>query len=92
MTMINVRPLVVSVGCDPFTGRPLSIHVGGDSIAVLEVEGVRAEPAAYPVDQGPRTVFTVRTEGSRMRLAFRHRDRRWQMEGIDPRPDTGLAA
>jgi hypothetical protein len=92
MTMINVRPLAVSVGCDPFTGLPRSVQVGGDSIPVLEIEGVRAESAAYPVDQGPRTVFTVRTEASRIRLAFRHRDRRWQMEAIDPRPDARLVA
>jgi hypothetical protein len=92
MAMISVPPVAVRVGCDPFTGRPRAIRIGGDTIAVLEVERVRAEAAAYPADQGPRTVFTVRTSDSRVVLAFRHRDRRWQLEGVEPHPGLPAAA
>jgi hypothetical protein len=36
-------------------------------------------------------VFVVRTLRARLRLAFRHRDRRWLMEAIDP-IEQGFAA
>ena len=90
MTMVELIPREVTVGCDPFTGRPRSVRVGPAEVRVTAIERVRDETAAYPVNQGPRTVFVVRTTEARIRLFFRHRDRRWLMEGIDAQRD-GLA-
>jgi hypothetical protein len=87
MTMIRLDPSEVSVACDPFTGRPRSVRLQGEQESVIAIERVREESAAYPVDQGPRTVFVVRTEASRLRLVFQHRARRWMVEGLDPRPE-----
>jgi hypothetical protein len=84
MAMVEVHPMEVAVACDPFTGRPRSVRIGPDEVRVMAVERIRDESAAYPVSEGPRTVFVVRTLKARLRLAFRHRDRRWQMEAIDP--------
>lgn len=87
MSMQELTPREVAVGCDPFTGRPRSVRVGPQEVVVTAIERVRAETAAYPMDQGPRTIFVVRTLEARLRLSFRHRDRRWLMEGIEPRAD-----
>ncbi len=84
MSMVDVHPMEVSVSCDRMTGRPRSVRVGPDEVGVLAVERIRDESAAYPAHEGPRTVFVVRTARARIRLAFRHRERRWLMEGIDP--------
>lgn len=88
MTMVQVTPTEVSVGCDPFTGRPRSVRMGAEHLSVLAIERIREESAAYPVEQGPRTVFVVRTAESRLRLAFLHRARRWLVDGLDPRPEA----
>lgn len=90
MSMVELIPREVTVGCDPFTGRPRSVRVGPEVVQVTAIERVRDETAAYPVNQGPRTVFVVQTAEVRLRLFFRHRDRRWLMEGIEARTD-GLA-
>jgi hypothetical protein len=93
MAMVEVHPMEVAVACDPFTGRPRSVKVGPDEVGVVAVERIRDESAAYPANEGPRTVFVVRTRQARLRLAFRHRDRRWLMEAIDPiRPELATAA
>lgn len=91
MAMVDVHPMEVGVVCDPFTGRPRSVRVGPDEVRVVAVERIRDESAAYPVNEGPRTVFVVRTRRARLRLSFGHRDRRWRMEAIDPF-ETGLPA
>jgi hypothetical protein len=91
MAMVEVHPMEVAVTCDAFTGRPRTVRVGPDEVRVVAVERIRDESAAYPINEGPRTVFVVRTLRARLRLAFRHRDRRWLMEAIDP-IEHGLAA
>lgn len=91
MAMVELHPMVVQVACDPFTGRPRTVRVGPDEVRVVAVERIRDESAAYPANEGPRTVFVVRTVRARLRLAFQHRDRRWRMEAIDP-IEAGLAA
>jgi hypothetical protein len=91
MAMVEVHPMEVAVACDPFTGRPRSVRIGPDEVRVMAVERIRDESAAYPPSEGPRTVFVVRTLKARLRLAFRHRDRHWQMEAIDPL-EASLAA
>ena len=83
MTMVNLVPVEVTVGCDVFTGRPRWVRVGPEEVSVQAIERIRKESAAYPVSEGPRTLFVVRTAKARMRLSFRHRERRWLMEGID---------
>jgi hypothetical protein len=91
MAMVEVHPMEIGVTCDAFSGRPRSVRIGPDEVRVVAVERIRDESAAYPVMEGPRTVFVVRTRTARLKLAFRHRDRRWLMEAIDP-IETGLAA
>jgi hypothetical protein len=83
MTMVNLVPVEVTVGCDVFTGRPRWVRVGPEEVSVQAIERIRQESAAYPVNEGPRTLFVVRTAKARLRLSFRHRERRWLMEGID---------
>jgi hypothetical protein len=92
MAMVNVIPTEVSVACDVFTGRPRSVHVGMDDFAVIAIERIREESAAYRVEQGPRTVFVVRTSENKLRLTFRHRDRRWLVDGLDPDPEALASA
>lgn len=92
MAMINVAPVQVSVTCDLFTGRPRTVRAAGDLMDVLEIERVRDESKAYPIAEGPRTLFVVRTGSARLRLAFGHRDRRWSVVGVDPMGDTLPAA
>ncbi len=84
MAMVDVHPMEVAVTCDRLSGRPRAVRVGPEEVGVVAVERIRDESAAYPVLEGPRTVFVVRTRQARLRLAFRHRDRRWLMEAIDP--------
>jgi hypothetical protein len=50
---------------------------------VVAVAAVRDESSAYPVVVGPRTVFEVDTPRARLTLSFRHRTRRWSIEGLD---------
>jgi hypothetical protein len=84
MSMVNVTPIQISVNCDPFTGQPRQVRAAGDQLDVLEVERVRDESKAYPIGEGPRTLFVVRTGSARLRLAFAHRERRWSLVGVDP--------
>ena len=52
MAMVNVIPTEVSVACDLFTGGHSSVRVGADDFAVIAIERMRDESAAYPVEQG----------------------------------------
>ena len=91
--MVYLHPMEISVLCDRTTGRPRTLRVGPDEVGVIAIERVRDESAAYPAHEGPRTVFVVRTARARIRLTFRHRERRWLMEGIDPlRAELSAAA
>jgi hypothetical protein len=83
MAMIRVDPVPVHVRTDWFDGRPRELTWGGKRLPVLEVVGVRDESAAFPVITGPRTLFEVETSFARFTLAFRHRSRRWTIEGVD---------
>jgi hypothetical protein len=83
MAMVQVEPVEVRVRADWFDGRPREVTVRGQRLPVLEVLGVRNESAAFPVVTGPRTLFEVETSVARFRLAFRHRSRRWTIEGMD---------
>ena len=83
MAMVRVEPVEVSVRADWFDGRPREVTFDGRRMRVLEVLGVRDESAAFPVTTGPRTFFEVETAGARFKLAFRHRTRRWTVEGLE---------
>ena len=83
MAMVRVEPVEVRVRADWFDGRPREVTLAGRRLPVLEVLGVRDESAAFPVVTGPRTLFEVATHGARMTLSFRHRSRRWALEGMD---------
>jgi hypothetical protein len=83
MAMVRVEPVEVSVRADWFDGRPREVTLNGRRLRVLEVVGVRNESAAFPVVTGPRTLFEVETADARLKLAFRHRSRRWTVEALE---------
>ncbi|HEY0444725.1 MAG TPA: hypothetical protein VGC90_10920 [Candidatus Limnocylindrales bacterium] len=83
MAMIRVAPVSVHVRTDWFDGRPREITWGDRKLAVTRLAAVREETSAYPVVVGPRTVFEVDTPLARVTLSYRHRTRRWTIEGLD---------
>lgn len=83
MAMLRVAPVTVGVRTGWLDGRPREVTWAGHRIPVLEVVGIRDETAAYPVVIGPRTVFDLQTPLARLQVAYRHRTRRWTLEGLD---------
>ena len=83
MAMIRVEPVRVQVRADWFDGRPREITWNDQRVPVTEVVGVRNETSAFPAVIGPRTIFDVQTPLARMTLTYRHRTRRWAIEGVD---------
>jgi hypothetical protein len=81
--MVRVEPVRVDVRTDWFEGVPREITWGSDRLPVTRIVSVRDERAAYPVVTGPRVVFEVDTPKARLVLSFRHRARRWSIEGLD---------
>lgn len=71
-------------------GRPRSIIVGKERLAVTAVEAVREEVAAYPRGGGPRTLFIIRAGRRRFRLVHQHQDRRWLVEALAAGPSMSL--
>ena len=62
------------------SGRPVQVLGADGPMTVDVIEAVREEVAAYPVATGPRTLFTVRAAGTRLRLIHEHRDGRWTVD------------
>lgn len=83
MAMTRVPPVEVDVKADWFDGRPLELTFDGQRLPVKQIVAIREETAAFPVVTGPRTLFEVTTQVARFSLAFRHRSRRWTIEGMD---------
>ena len=83
MAMIRVQPIEVRVRADWFDGRPRALTWAGERLPVREIVSIRQETAAFPVVTGPRTLFEVSTTAARFSLSFRHRSRRWTIEGMD---------
>lgn len=83
MAMIRVQPVEVDVRADWFDGRPREVTWAGRKLPVEKIEAIRDETAAYPVVTGPRTLFEVTTRVARFSLAYRHRSRRWTVEGME---------
>jgi len=83
MAMVRVEPVEVRVRAGWLDGRPKEVTLNGRRLRVLDVIGVRSESAAFHVITGPRTLFEVETADARLQLAFRHRSRRWTVEGVE---------
>ena len=83
MAMIRVQPVEIEVRADWFDGRPRELTWDGQRLPVQEVLAVRDESSAFPVTTGPRTLFEVSTKIANFSLSFRHRSRRWTIEGMD---------
>ena len=81
-------PVVVT---DPGSGRPTAVRIGSVAHVVSDIDAVRDETFAYPVQTGPRTVFRVRADGRRFQLVHRHQTRDWSVQSID-RADTAVIA
>ncbi|MEO8208188.1 MAG: hypothetical protein ABI598_04065 [Chloroflexota bacterium] len=81
--MIRVDPVRVQVRADWFDGRPREITWNSQRVRVTGVVGIRDETAAFPAVVGPRTIFEVDTPLARLTLSYRHRTRRWSIEGLD---------
>ena len=77
------------VRTDWFNGTPREITWGPDRLPITRVVAVRDERSAYPAITGPRTLFEVDTASYRLALTYRHRSRRWTIEGLD---EVGRAA
>ena len=65
------------------TAFPREITWGEDRLTVTRLVSVRDERRAYPAITGPRTLFEVDTAGLRLALTYRHRSRRWTIDGLD---------
>ena len=83
MAITRVEPVRVQVRTDWLTGRPREIHWGEQVLFVTNIAKVRRETAAYPVAIGPSRTFEVDTPRVRLALTFRHRGRRWTVDGVD---------
>lgn len=81
MAIVRVTPTEIDVSTGLFDGRPRHVRIANERVPVIEIAQVRDELAAYPVAQGPRRIFDVRTPDARLRLAFEKRGRRWLLEG-----------
>ena len=83
MAMVRVEPVEVRVRADWFDGRPREVTLNGRRLRVLDVIGVGDLSAAFTVVSGPSTLFEIETADARLQLAFRHRSRRWTVEGFE---------
>ena len=83
MAMVRVAPVNVQVRTDWLRGIPQEITWGEERLQVTRLVAVRDERSAYPAITGPRTIFEVDTPSLRVALTFRHRSRRWHIEGLD---------
>jgi hypothetical protein len=83
MAIVRVTPTQVEVSCGLFDGRPRAIHLDHERVPVIQIDQVRDELAAYPIERGPRRIFDVRTPDARLRLAYERGRRRWLLEGLE---------
>jgi hypothetical protein len=83
MAMVRMEPINVQVRAGWIDGRPREITWGEVRLPVTRLTAVRRESSAYRREIGPRTVFEVETPAARLALSFRHRSRRWTLDGVD---------
>ena len=89
MAIVRMEPVNVRVRVDWFDGTPREITWGAVRLPVTRLSAVRREDSAYRAAVGPRTFFEVETPGGRLALSFRHRSRRWTVDGVDD--EVGLS-
>jgi hypothetical protein len=89
MAIVRMEPVRVRVRVDWFDGTPREITWGAVRLPVTRLAAVRREDSAYRAEVGPRTFFEVETPGARLALCFRHRSRRWTVDGVDD--EAGVA-
>jgi hypothetical protein len=80
-----MEPVAVRVRTDWMHGRPREITWGERVLPITRLAAVRDEISAFPVIVGPRTVYVVDTPAARLTLTYRHRTRRWSIEGYEGR-------
>ncbi len=83
MAMVRVAPVDVQVRTDWLSGTPREITWGAERLPVTRIVAIRDERSAYPAITGPRTLFEVDTPSARLSLTYRHRSRRWTIDGLD---------
>jgi hypothetical protein len=83
MAIVRMTPVDVRVRSNWFDGTPREITWGEVRLPVTRLHAIRRETAAYRVDVGPRTVFEVETPGALLALTYRHRSKKWTVDGVD---------
>ncbi len=83
MAMVRMEPVEVTVRAGWLNGIPQEITWGEVRLPVKRLTAVRRETSASRAEVGPRTIFEVETPGARLSLTFRHRGRRWTVDGVD---------
>jgi hypothetical protein len=89
MAMVRMEPVEVHVRAGWLDGAPQEITWGEVRLPVRRLTAVRRETSAYRAAVGPRTIFEVETPGAKLSLTFRHRGRRWTVDGVDD--EVGLS-
>lgn len=83
MALVHISPVEARVRWDRSADRPAEVRWAGHHLRVVELDAVRDERAAFPVERGPRVTFTVRSDdGARAAVAFD--GRRWFLEAVEP--------
>ena len=83
MAIVRMAPVTVHVKAGWLDGAPREITWGEVRLPVTRLTAVRTETSAYKKAIGPRTFFEVETPGAKLALCFRHRSRRWTVDGVD---------
>jgi len=82
MALVQVPPVEARLRWDRSTDRPSTISWADGSLAVVGLEAVRDERAAYPADRGPRLRLILRTrDGGRAVVV--HDGRRWLLDAVE---------
>lgn len=83
MALVHIPPVQARVRWDRSAARPAEVRWAGHRLRIVQLDGVRDERAAFPVERGPRITFTVRgDDGGRAAVAFD--GRRWFLEAVEP--------
>jgi hypothetical protein len=83
MAIVHMDPVEVQVKTSWLDGSPREISWGDVRLPVRRVAAVRRETAAFRASVGPRTIFEVEAGDTKLSLTYRHRSRRWTVDGVD---------
>ena len=89
MAIVRMDPVEVQVKTSWLDGSPREIAWGEVRLPVRRLTAVRRETAAFRPSVGPRTIFEVETPGATLSLTYRHRSRRWTVDGVDDEVGAG---